>query len=150
MTIVESLLKSFDALLSGEPNTLANLANATAFLNESLDQINWLGFYLWDEEAGQLILGPFQGKVACTRIDSGSGVCGTAFQNQESIRVPDVHQFEGHIVCDSDSQSELVIPFSGQSGLTGVLDIDSPQLDRFSEEEQAILENYVQILEKYI
>lgn len=147
---MESLLKSFDALLSGEPNTLANLANATAFLNESLDQINWLGFYLWDEEAGQLILGPFQGKVACTRIDSGSGVCGTAFQNQESIRVPDVHQFEGHIVCDSDSQSELVIPFSGQSGLTGVLDIDSPQLDRFSEEEQAILENYVQILEKYI
>lgn len=147
---MQNLIPSFKELIAGESNSLANLANTSAFLYEQLSNINWLGFYLWNADEKQLILGPFQGKVACTRIERGRGVCGTAFQEQKTYRVADVDEFPGHIVCDSASRSELVIPFEGHSGLSGVLDIDAPTLDRFSEKDQQILEEYVQTLEQYI
>src|ERR1700733_13196890 len=102
------LSKQLDALLTGETNTIANLSNASALLNQFFDQINWVGFYLM--ENGELVLGPFQGLPACVRIPLGRGVCGTAATNEETIIVPDVHAFPGHIACDAASQSEIVLP----------------------------------------
>lgn len=142
----ELALKQLDALISDEPNWVANLSNASALLNETLDKINWVGFYLWDEVDEQLILGPFQGKVACIRIDSGSGVCGTAFKKQETILVPDVNEFPGHIVCDAASQSEIVVPLIKDGKAIGVLDVDAPIKNRFSDVEKELLEDFVEIL----
>ena len=139
-------LQQFQALIQDEKNLIANLSNASAFLNEVLDNINWVGFYLWDETDNELILGPFQGKVACIRIESGKGVCGTAFEKQETIIVPDVNQFPGHIVCDAASQSEIVVPLLRNGKALGVLDVDAPIKNRFSEEDQAFLEGFVEIL----
>lgn len=139
-------LQQFQALIQDEKNLIANLSNASAFLNEVLDNINWVGFYLWDETDNELILGPFQGKVACIRIKSGKGVCGTAYEKQETMVVPDVNQFPGHIVCDAASQSEIVVLLLRNGKALGVLDVDAPIKNRFSEEDQEFLEGFVDIL----
>jgi len=122
------LIEQLKALLAGEKNRIANLANAAALLNQFLSDTNWVGFYLFD---GDLILGPFQGLPACTRIQLGKGVCGTAAKERKTICVDDVSQFEGHIACNAASQSELVIPLIKQREFIGVLDIDSPIVQRF-------------------
>ncbi|MEK5037887.1 GAF domain-containing protein [Sporosarcina sp. FSL K6-3457] len=144
----EQLVNQLDALLTGESNRYANLSNASALLNQFFDRINWVGFYLLDYE--ELVLGPFQGLPACIRIPLGRGVCGTAAQTQKSIIVPDVNAFPGHIACDAASKSEIVIPLIKDGNLIGVLDIDSPELNRFTEEDRIGLENVVQVLVKHI
>ena len=123
------------ALFAGERNGLANAANMSALLYEALPNLNWVGFYFL--QAGELVLGPFQGKVACVRIALGRGVCGTAAERRETIIVPDVNAFPGHIACDVASRSEIVIPLIKDGRLLGVLDIDSPQIARFDEEDGA-------------
>ncbi len=138
------LAAQLDGLLTGETDWLANLANASALLFDQMPQINWAGFYL--EKEGQLVLGPFQGKPACVRIQPGKGVCGTAFAEKTCQVVADVHAFPGHIACDADSRSEIVIPFYEQSGLSGVLDVDSPLTGRFDEEDRQGLTQYLQVL----
>ena len=145
----ELILKHIEGLVKDEPNWVANLSNAAALLNESLDNINWVGFYLWDEESEQLVLGPFQGRVACIRIDSGRGVCGTAFEKGETIVVSDVNEFPGHIVCDSASKSEIVVPLIKDGKTIGVLDVDAPVLDRFGDKEKEMLEAFVEVFLKY-
>ena len=140
-----------EAVINNERNWIANLSNAAALLNEHLSDINWVGFYLWDEIDQQLVLGPFQGRVACVRIDPGKGVCGTAFSNKESILVPDVNQFPGHIVCDVRSRSEVVIPLMKEHEVIGVLDVDAPTINRFDHTDQNFLEDFVKILmESYV
>lgn len=142
------LSKQLDALLEGETNAIANLSNASALLNQFFDQINWVGFYLMED--GELVLGPFQGLPACVRIPIGRGVCGTAANTKETVIVPDVHAFPGHIACDAASQSEIVVPIEKNGELLGVLDIDSPIKNRFSEQDKQGLEQFVQILVKHI
>lgn len=128
-------------------NRYTHLANIAALLYSTTPKINWLGFYLIDEENDRLVLGPFQGNVACIEIPMGKGVCGTAAVKKESIRVADVHLFEGHIVCDSASASELVLPlFDSRGAVVGVLDIDSPIKNRFTEEDQKNFERYAAII----
>lgn len=122
------------ALIESEPDLIANLANISSLLNMELEEINWVGFYLLKDD--QLVLGPFQGLPACVRIPLGKGVCGTAVAENSVQRIYDVHQFEGHIACDAQSNSELVIPFSVNNKVVGVLDIDSPNIGRFSEEDE--------------
>ena len=139
-----TLCQSLYALIHGEKDFIANLSNASALLFYSLEQINWAGFYLFKEE--ELVLGPFQGKTACIRIALGKGVCGTAASLKQTLVVKDVHQFPGHIACDAASRSEIVVPMIKNDKLLGVLDIDSPVLERFSEEDQRILEEFVTIL----
>lgn len=134
------------ALTDGVPHLIANLANASAVLNEALTDINWVGFYL--VEQGKLVLGPFQGKSACIEIPSGRGVCGTAMAKNETQLVYDVHQFPGHIACDSASNSEIVIPLRKNGTVVAVLDIDSPSIGRFDEADKAGLEAVAAILEK--
>ena len=134
------------ALTDGVPHPIANLANASALLYQTLDNLNWAGFYLM--ENGQLVLGPFQGKTACIEIPVGRGVCGTAVARGETILVKNVHEFPGHIACDSASNSEIVVPIRKNGEIIGVLDIDSPLLGRFTEDDQAGLEEFVCILEK--
>lgn len=141
------LLKQLEALIEDEPNPIANLANASALLAQYLEGINWVGFYLVDQ--GELVLGPFQGLPACVRIPFGKGVCGTAAANRETLLVADVHEFPGHIACDAASQSEIVIPLLKDGVLIGVLDIDSPRKNRFSEEDRNELEQFAALLEKY-
>ncbi len=131
-----------------EADWLADLANAAALLYINLKEINWAGFYLY--RGGELVLGPFQGKPACVRISLGNGVCGTAAAKRETLLVPDVHQFPGHIACDEASQSEIVIPIVKDDRLIGVLDIDSPIKDRFNEDDRQGLEAFVAILNQYI
>ena len=140
--------KQLKALIEGETNLIANLSNASALLNQCLDDINWVGFYLFDE--GQLILGPFQGLPACIRIPLGKGVCGTAAEQRKIIRVMDVHQFPGHIACDAASQSEIVLPIIKNDQLIGVLDIDSPSKNRFDQEDENGLKQFVDVLVKSI
>ncbi|MGM0853535.1 MAG: GAF domain-containing protein [Bacillota bacterium] len=135
--------KQLKALLEGEPNQIANLSNASALLNQFMDRINWVGFYLYEEESNQLVLGPFQGLPACVRIPLGRGVCGTSASEQKTLLIDDVHQFPGHIACDAASQSEIVIPLVKEGKLIGVLDIDSPEKARFDEEDQKYLEIFV-------
>ena len=144
----EMLGKQLDALLSGETNVMANLSNASALLNQFFDRINWVGFYMMDN--GELVLGPFQGLPACVRIPVGRGVCGTTVANKETMIVPDVHAFPGHIACDAASQSEIVVPLIRNGEVIGVLDIDSPEKDRFHEEDQRGLEHFVSILMNHI
>ena len=134
------------ALGEGECATLSRLANASALLFEAMDGINWAGFYLFRED--RLILGPFQGKVACTEILPSRGVCGASVRAKSTLVVPDVHAFEGHIACDAASRSEIVVPLLCGDRLLGVLDIDSPLLARFSEEDREGLEAFVRILLK--
>ncbi|MEI2666605.1 GAF domain-containing protein [Rossellomorea sp. LJF3] len=142
--------KQLKALLEGEPNQIANLSNASALLNQFMDRINWVGFYLVEEESNQLVLGPFQGLPACVRIPLGRGVCGTAASEQKTLRIEDVHQFPGHIACDAASQSEIVIPLVKDGKLIGVLDIDSPEKARFDEEDQKYLEIFTDELLKHL
>ncbi|MCD7784157.1 MAG: GAF domain-containing protein [Oscillospiraceae bacterium] len=129
----EMLARELEALMSGETNLIANLSNASAAIYQSLDDINWAGFYALKGDT--LVLHPFQGKPACIRIPVGKGVCGTAVLKDEAQLVPDVHKFPGHIACDSASNSEIVIPLHVGGKIVGVLDIDSPTVRRFSEED---------------
>ena len=140
--------RQLDALLDGETDLIANLSNASALLNQNLDQINWVGFYLMKNNA--LILGPFQGKPACVHIQVGSGVCGTAVQKDAIQRVADVNAFPGHIACDAASQSEIVLPLHKDGQVIGVLDIDAPIKGRFSQEDEAGLATFVSTLEKHL
>lgn len=142
------LSNQLDALLTGESNLYANLSNASALLNQFFDRINWVGFYLMED--GELVLGPFQGLPACVRIAVGKGVCGTSVERRESIVVPDVNAFPGHIVCDAASRSEIVVPIIKDDVVLGVLDIDSPELNRFSEEDRVGLELVVSKLVKHL
>ncbi|MFB4210635.1 GAF domain-containing protein [Shouchella sp. JSM 1781072] len=144
----ELLLKQAKALLEDETSTLANYANASALLGQFLGDINWVGFYLLKEN--ELVLGPFQGLPACTRISIGKGVCGTAVSKNQTMRVADVHAFPGHIACDAASNSEIVIPVRQNGTVIGVLDIDSPIKDRFSEEDQVYLEQFVATIEPFL
>lgn len=141
----ESLNRQALALLEGEDDLVAAMANFSALLNDNLTELNWVGFYVMRGE--QLVLGPFQGKVACTRILLGKGVCGTAAFTNQTQRVADVHQFDGHIACDSASNSEIVVPVRAQGNVVAVLDIDSPIFDRFDEEDQKGLELLVKSFE---
>jgi len=145
----ELVKKQLKALLHDEPNQIANLSNASALLNQFLDRVNWVGFYLLDTN-GELVLGPFQGLPACVRIPVGKGVCGTAALKKESVRVEDVNQFPGHIACDAASQSEIVIPLIKGDQLIGVLDIDSPEKNRFDQLDEEKLQEFVNILMKHI
>jgi GAF domain-containing protein len=141
------------ALIHGEPDWIANLANTAALLYHSLPALNWVGFYLWKD--GMLVVGPFQGQPACVRIALGKGVCGTAAQRRTTLIVPNVHEFDGHIACDSASNSEIVLPLVSVHGntqpntggeLLGVLDLDSPQYERFDEQDAAGLRVLMDIL----
>lgn len=140
------ILAQLSAVTDGERDTVANLSNASAVLNMNLPELNWVGFYLMRE--GELVLGPFQGKPACIRIAFGKGVCGTAAASDATQVVPDVHTFPGHIACDGDSRSEIVIPLHHRGRLVAVLDIDSPVPDRFSQEDKTGLEQCAAILEQ--
>jgi L-methionine (R)-S-oxide reductase len=142
------LIKQLKALIEDEKNSIANLSNASALLNQFLDRVNWTGFYLMED--GELVLGPFQGLPACVRIPLGKGVCGTAASKRETVRVEDVHSFPGHIACDAASQSEIVVPMMKDGKLFGVLDIDSPEKNRFDELDQQKLEEFVKVLLQYI
>ncbi|MCY8234291.1 GAF domain-containing protein [Priestia endophytica] len=142
----ELVIKQLQALTADEPNTIANLANASSLLNQFLEEINWVGFYLIDEAKNQLVLGPFQGLPACVRIPFGRGVCGTAAAEQKTLRVKDVHEFPGHIACDSASQSEIVVPIIKDGKTIGVLDIDSPIKNRFDEQDEKYLNQFVDVL----
>ena len=144
------LAAQIDALLENETNLIANLSNASALLNDSLADINWVGFYLYDPQTDQLDLGPFQGKVACMHIQNGVGVCGTALKENKVLRVANVHEFSGHIACDSASNSEIVFPLVKDGESFGVLDIDSPKLDRFSAEDEQELSAFVEALLKHL
>lgn len=133
-------------LIDQVPHKIANLANASALLGQALKDINWVGFYLLEDN--QLILGPFQGKPACIEIPVGNGVCGTAVLNDEVMLVKNVHEFPGHIACDSASNSEIVLPIHANGKVVGVLDIDSPLLARFDEDDKNGLSGFVKILEQ--
>jgi len=137
-----------ESQLQTENDFIANLSNISAIIKSGLLDSNWVGFYLYKD--GQLVLGPFQGLPACCRIDIGSGVCGNAAQLKKTLRVDNVHNFEGHIACDSASNSELVIPIIKDEKLIGVLDIDSPKFNGFSDLDQKYLESIVETIVKYI
>jgi GAF domain-containing protein len=140
------LSRSLRALLEGEPDLVACAANMAALLYWSLPELNWAGFYLVEPRTGDLLLGPFQGKPACIRIPIGTGVCGTAAARRETVVVPDVHDFPGHIACDSASNSEVVVPILDGERLIGVLDLDSPLHARFDADDARGLEELVQVL----
>ena len=145
MTDYNLLVEQIKALAEDEPNYIPVLSNASAIIYDAMEDLNWAGFYLMNN--GSLLLGPFQGKVACIRIALGKGVCGTAAGNDETLVVPNVHEFPGHIACDCASNSEIVVPIHKDGKVVGVLDIDSPKFDRFSEDDKIGLEKFVQILE---
>jgi GAF domain-containing protein len=129
------LASALEGLVTGEPDAIANMANASALIYEILPDVNWVGFYR--NVGGELVLGPFQGRPACIRIAFGQGVCGAAASTRQVQRVEDVHAFPGHIACDSASNSEIVVPLIRDGELLGVLDIDSPSASRFTEEDEA-------------
>lgn len=134
-TLYRDLASALQGLVSGEPDPIANMANASALIFEALPDVNWVGFYrLLD---GELVLGPFQGRPACIRIAIGSGVCGVAAETRQVQRVEDINAFPGHIACDSASASEIVVPLVRDGELIGVLDIDAPSKGRFTEEDEA-------------
>ena len=145
MTDYTRLNEQLAALVHGVPHRIANLSNAAALLYNTLPDLNWAGFYLM--ENGLLVLGPFQGKPACIEIQVGRGVCGTAAAEDRTQLVYDVQQFPGHIACDSASNSEIVVPIHGDGRIVGVLDIDSPRVGRFTEEDRVGLEAFVRVLE---
>ena len=142
------LVQQLQAITENVPHKIANLANTSALLWEALDNLNWVGFYL--REGAPLLLGPFQGKVACIEIPMGRGVCGTAAARGETVRVEDVHAFPGHIACDSASNSEFVIPLFRNGEVVGVLDIDSPILARFTPDDQIGLESVARVIESFL
>lgn len=144
----DSMVSMLEALISDEKDDISNLSNASAVINALIDRLNWCGFYL--VKKGELVLGPFQGMPACNRIKIGKGVCGTSAEQKKTLRIEDVHSFEGHIACDSASRSEIVIPIVKDEVVYGVLDLDSPEVGRFTELEQQYLERCVEVLNKYI
>ncbi len=131
-----SLEKELLSLITGEKHLIANLANISSRINHCFPRLNWCGFYLWNEEDQELVLGPFQGRPACIRIRPERGVCGAAYTKGQTIRVDDVHAFPGHIACDSASLSELVVPLIKNGKVMGVLDLDSPQTKRFNAQDE--------------
>lgn len=143
---LDDIIPMAEGLLATEGDIIANMANLSSLLFEALPQVNWVGFYRLIGH--ELVLGPFQGRIACTRIAVGKGVCGTAAEQCKVQRVADVHEFPGHIACDGQSQSEIVLPIFYQGALYGVLDIDSPIKARFSEEDQKLLEKIIHLFEK--
>ena len=140
--------KQVEGLLQTEPFYVSVLSNVSAVLRENLPDINWAGFYV--ARNGKLVLGPFQGKVACIHIEKGKGVCGTAWEKEETILVPDVHAFPGHIACDAASRSEIVVPLHREGQVVAVMDIDSPTENRFTEEDRGGLMELAALLEKKI
>lgn len=150
ITDYNELNQMLDGLLAEETNNTANLSNAAGLLNYFLDDVNWVGFYLYEDISDQLVLGPFQGLPACVRIDNGSGVCGTAFKGMDVFVVDDVHEFPGHIACDANSNSEIVVSIYKEGIPIGVLDIDSPSYDRFSEEDRLGLIDFTEVLKKHL
>ena len=146
MTDYEALIAQTEALISGVPHRIANLANVSALIFDTLEDLNWAGFYLLEGET--LVLGPFQGKPACIEIPVSRGVCGAAVREDRAQLVPDVHAFQGHIACDSASRSELVVPLRKNGAVFGVLDLDSPSLSRFSEADREGMERLARILEQ--
>ncbi len=144
----ETLAENLAAISGDVGNPVSILANASALLWDAMPDLNWCGFYLTVNS--RLELGPFQGKIACTAIDYGKGVCGTAALRNETVLVRDVHTFDGHIACDSASNSEIVVPLRKNGGVIGVLDIDSPLFARFDEADRAGLERFAGTLEKYL
>jgi len=143
-TLYAQLHQQMAALFAGERHGLANAANFSALLYQSLPDLNWVGFYFL--QRGELVLGPFQGKVACVRIALGKGVCGTAAERRETLIVADVHEFPGHIACDAASRSEIVVPLIEHGRLIGVLDLDSPLPDRFNRDDGDGLEAAARLL----
>ena len=148
MTDYDLLLEQAAAIIETEPHYVAALSNIAALIYESMDRLNWAGFYLMDR--GSLLVGPFQGRTACIRIGIGKGVCGTAVKEERIIRVADVHAFPGHIACDSASNSEIVLPLRKGDRIVGVLDIDSPVLNRFSEEDEAGLSGLAECISEQV
>ena len=146
MTDYETLIAQADALTNGIPHRIANLANVSALIFDTLEDLNWAGFYLLEGET--LVLGPFQGKPACIEIPVSRGVCGAAVREDRSQLVPDVHAFKGHIACDSASRSELVVPLHVSGEIFGVLDLDSPILSRFTEADREGMERLARVLER--
>lgn len=142
----ELMAKQIESLSEIDADLIPVLSNASAVLNEGLDRINWVGFYLMDR--GSLLVGPFQGKSACVRIEVGKGVCGTAVAQDKIQRVEDVHAFPGHIACDSASRSEIVLPIHSNGKIVGVLDIDSPELNRFDDSDEQGLALVVEAIER--
>lgn len=138
------LLQQAEGLFAGERDPWANAANAAALLHERLPDLNWAGFYFL--RGGELVLGPFQGRVACVRIALGAGVCGTAAARRATVIVPNVHEFAGHIACDAASNSEIVVPILAHGRLVGVLDLDSPRIGRFGPQDARLLEGFVERL----
>ncbi|MFV0381154.1 MAG: GAF domain-containing protein [Breznakia sp.] len=141
-------LQQYKALCEDIKEEISLLANTTAFLNDILDDVSWVGFYLRKND--NLVLGPFQGKIACTSINFGKGVCGTVAQTKKTLRVSDVHQFDGHIACDSASNSEIVVAIIVHDELYGVLDLDSTSFSRFKEQDQILLEAIVALLAMFL
>ncbi len=146
----ETLNKMLKSLVEDETDRIANLANASSLLNMFLKDINWVGFYLYQEETNELVLGPFQGLPACVTIENGKGVCGTAFRGNDIFIVDDVNEFPGHIACDANSKSEIVLPIYKDGVGIGVLDIDAPIYSRFTEEDRLGLKAFVETLTPYI
>lgn len=144
----QNLVGMLEALIKDEEDDIANISNASAIINALIDRLNWCGFYLMKN--GELVLGPFQGMPACNRIKIGKGVCGTAAEQKNTLMIEDVHNFEGHIACDSASNSEIVVPIVKNGVVYGVLDLDSPEVGRFTEIEQEYLEKCIEVLNKYI
>jgi GAF domain-containing protein len=135
-----TLLKQVDALLEGEDNVTANLSNVVSLLKNSFEYYLWVGYYFYDEKKNNLVLGPFQGSLGCTRIEIGKGVCGTSYAKKETIVVKDVNQFPGHIFCDSNSKSEIVVPLFKNNEVAGVIDVDSAEYSSFDEIDKIYLE----------
>lgn len=148
MADYELICKQLEGFVQADPYFIPVMANASALLWEELDEINWAGFYLVRD--GQLVLGPFQGKTACIHIQKGKGVCGTAWAEDNTLVVADVHSFKGHIACDAASRSEIVVPIHKGNEVVAVLDIDSPVTDRFSENDKSGLVKFARILEEKI
>jgi L-methionine (R)-S-oxide reductase len=147
--LYRELAAQCQALIAGETDPIANMANCAALIFNAVPRLNWAGFYLL--KGGELVLGPFQGQPACVRIALGRGVCGTAAKNRSTLRVPDVTKFPGHIACDAASRSEVVVPLlTNDSQLIGVLDVDSPELDRFDSEDEAGLSAIAEIIARAI
>jgi len=148
MTDYTELANELRAISEDVKYSVSILSNASALLYENMEELNWCGFYL--NTGKKLVLGPFQGKIACTAIDYGAGVCGTAYSRNETVLVKDVHCFDGHIACDSASNSEIVVPIHVKGRIFGVLDIDSPRLERFDERDKEGLEKVVSVLENIL
>ncbi len=148
--LYEQILPQIYSVVADEPNPVANMANIVAALKQTFPNYSWVGFYLFDKKSNELVLGPFQGKIACTRIAIGKGVCGTSYQKKETIIVPDVNQFPGHIFCDGDSKSEIVVPVFHKNEIIGVLDVDSHEYDNFDQTDKTYLELLINQISKKI